>query len=130
MASTEMMVGELLKGATTMTMPRRLFCYASPLEKAKMRIEQFWVATLMRSTNLIWRLLQLDMAGAFSLTADQSVVLDRKHQFLDLVSIIHSGHSHKGVEDVVEQSESLRKGVKTYRTDSGAEDLVVGIVSC
>ena len=85
MASTGMTVDELSKSATTMTTRRRLFCYASPSEKAGMRIEQFWDDTLLRSPNRIWRLLQLDAAGAFSETPDRSVVLDRKRQFLDLV---------------------------------------------
>jgi hypothetical protein len=85
MASTGMTVDELSKSATTMTTRRRLFCYASPSEKAGMRIEQFWDDTLLRSPNRILRLLQLDAAGAFSETPDRSVVLDRKRQFLDLV---------------------------------------------
>jgi hypothetical protein len=31
-----------------------------------------------------------------------------------------SGRTREGVDDFVEQSESLRQGVETYRTDGGA----------
>ena len=43
--------------------------------------------------------------------------------------IIRHGRTREGVDHVVEQSESLRQGVETYRTDGGAGDIIVGIVA-
>ncbi|KAL3782678.1 hypothetical protein ACHAW5_001359 [Stephanodiscus triporus] len=101
MASTKGTADELTGMA--MTTRRKMFCYASPSEKAGMRIEQFWDATLLRSPNRIKRLLQLDAAGAFSETPPRSVVLDRERQFLDL---------SPEARDVVKNCESVIRKTK------------------
>ena len=45
--------------------------------------------------------------------------------------VFRSGRTREGVDDFVEQSESLRQGVETYCTDggAGAGDFVVDIVA-
>jgi phenylpropionate dioxygenase-like ring-hydroxylating dioxygenase large terminal subunit len=90
---------------TEMSTRRKLFCYASPSEKAGMKIEQFWDATLLRAPNRIQRLLQLDAAGAFSKTPPRSVVLDRQRQYLDI---------SPDAQDVVRNCERIVKSTKLF----------------